>query len=274
MRSVITKMLAYGCLVWLSILPSSSPAYLQETVQENKSFAELTPAKIKRKLTPYAIPDSHPMKKVLDSIFKKSRATQDPQTFAAAGFVTIRIQPGSFIRVAKHPLLPGYLVKVYLDTEQRQKENIPGWMWFIYRCQGARQISDLIQEKSFRYITVPKKYIYILPKNPSPPRTGGYTKHPAILLVERMNIGSEIRTANAWKHKITHRHLDELYCIFSRGYSSTYITNNVAYCGKGIFSCIDTEKPPRKHDLPKMGRYFNEDMRAYWNLLISTGGNL
>lgn len=91
-------------LAFCSCLPGCAAA--DQPPPENQNNAKLSRAEIKKKLKPYAIPASHPMKPVLDQIFKGKRVTQNAQTFAAAGFKTIRIQPNSFIRVAKHPRLP------------------------------------------------------------------------------------------------------------------------------------------------------------------------
>ena len=54
------------------------------------------PSKAKEKMRPYLIPDSHPMKKQLDSIFHSARVTLNEQTFAAAGFHTFSVRPRSF----------------------------------------------------------------------------------------------------------------------------------------------------------------------------------
>jgi hypothetical protein len=257
----------------ITCLPLATYSAFTHEIPEDK-YAEFPSTKVRELLAPYIISSTHPMKKVLDQIFKNQRVIQDPDTFAKAGFNTFRVQPQSFIRVAKHHLLPGYLVKVYLDSEVRTKDNRPSWLWFMYRAKGARQIQALIEKKGLRYITVPNKYIYMLPKTPIDPQTGCYTKHPAILLVEKKNIQSQTKTIEAWKNKVTTRHIDELFCIMQHGYASTYIDNNIPYCGNGIFSCIDTEKPKRVHDLNRLKRFLNPTMREYWDWLIANGGNI
>ncbi len=93
-----------------------------------------------RTIKPWIIPKTHPMHSKLNAIFSASRATQDKTTFEEAGFVTFAVQPRSFIRVARHSELPGYVVKVYLDTERKLKHGTPGWKWFSRRCEGAKRI--------------------------------------------------------------------------------------------------------------------------------------
>ena len=230
------------------------------------------PVKIQRRAEPYLISSKHPMQKVLNSLFLKQRVTKDRPTFIHAGFKILAEGSRSYIIVAKHQSLPGYLVKVYLDTELRQKWDKKSWEWLVLRCEGASQIRKIIKRKKFKHFTVPEKYIYWLPPHPAPPRDENHTQHAALLLVTDMNLTSQKRNAKAWRNEMTQEHLDELYQIISFAKGSSYRPDNLAYTKNGHFAFIDTEYPNQIPDLKIVRKYFNSEMRAYWDSLIRKGG--
>jgi hypothetical protein len=229
---------------------------------------------MRKKMKPYWFPLNHPLKPSLDLIFSQSRAIENELAFAHAGFVTLYAQPTSYIRVAKHHLLPGYLVKVYLDNEMRKKEGIPGWQWLVKRCKGAENIRNLIKKKKLKHFSVPDKWIYPLPPHPSPVLSPGRSQQPVLLVVTDMNLASEEETRDVWKNKITTKHLDELFCILSHGYSSGFVVNNIPYTKSGKFACIDTEHPKRKLKYEQVKPYLSEAMQVYWDELVRSGGRI
>jgi hypothetical protein len=101
----------------------------------------------RNKIKPFLVPITHPIKPNLDSIFSSSRATFNKNTLISAGFLIKFIQPRSFIIVASHPILSGYLLKLYVDTELKEKGGKPGWSWFVKRCIGAKEIKKIIARK-------------------------------------------------------------------------------------------------------------------------------
>ncbi len=231
------------------------------------------PPKVKRQLRPYLLPLHHPMRPKLDAIFCESRATQNRHTFHEAGFRLIARGPRSFINVAKHPLLPHHLVKVYFDNETQRKEKRSSWHWLIYRCQGADKIRKIIKKYEVKHFTVAKKWIYCFPAAPSPPTDIFHTRHFALLLVTDMQLVSRNYNSYAWSHKITQEHLHELYTILSRAKGSSYRPDNIAYTKKGQFAFIDTEYPTRGPDFKRIRPYLNKEMQAYWDQLIKRGGD-
>lgn len=223
-----------------------------------------------KKMSKYLIPWDHPMKGRLDEIFTKSRATADKNTFKQAGFKTIGEQrPRSYIIVAKHRNLPGYLVKVALDSETRKKLKKESWEWFVKRCEGATRIKKIIKAKKIKHFTVPNKYIYLFPENP-PPLTREH--HLALLLVDDMNLTSQEECLHAWKNYITKAHLDELFIIISKARGSSYRPDNIAYTKDGTFAFIDTEYPKQTPDYKRIRKYLNSKMLKYWDGLIKNGG--
>lgn len=230
------------------------------------------PDKAKKKMRPHIIPDNHPMKKKLDLIFSKKRVTLNEQTFHDAGFITKCERPRTFIRVASHPLLPNYLLKVHLDSETRQKYGKPSWRWLVQRCEGADKIRFIIEHRKFKHFTVAHKWIYPLPENPSPPASSLYTRHLAALLVTDMQLTSDTLNYYAWKHYVTKDHLDELYVIISSAKGSSYRPDNISYTEKGTFAFIDTEYPSKGPDYKSIRGFLSPEMLAYWDKLVRKGG--
>jgi len=252
----------------------------KKMLTEKKSFKTypsldgnpLIDANMRKLMRPHCLPLKHPLKLSLDSIFLSERASQNEETFANAGFITLYAQPTSFIRVARHPKLDGFLVKLYLDNETRKKNDIPGWQWLVNRCIGADNVRKLIKKKNLKYFSVPDKWIYPLPETPKAEHME--FQQPIILVVTDMNLTSDSETKEMWRNGISKQHLDELFCILSHGYSSCYLATNIPYTKNGKFTCIDTEHPKRNLSYHHVKAYLSLKMKAYWDKLIKTGGNI
>ncbi|MGZ3633849.1 MAG: hypothetical protein ACXWM7_06190, partial [Parachlamydiaceae bacterium] len=78
--------------------------------------------------------------KELSRIFSSEDVLNTSQSFAQAGFETISERPSGMF-VAKHPRLPGYLVKAYIKS----KKTKPNWEWCVFRCWGVTNIRLLIE---------------------------------------------------------------------------------------------------------------------------------
>jgi hypothetical protein len=122
--------------------------------------------KMRQLMAPHLLPLDHPMKRVLDSIFSKSRAIENKRSLRQAGFTILFSQKRSFILVAKHPKVPGYLFKIYPDSANIYKDHMVGWELFTTRCAVAKKIGSIIKENKLRYFTVADKWLYPLPIMP------------------------------------------------------------------------------------------------------------
>lgn len=244
----------------------------QTTATPSLSGNKAIPDKAKKKMRPYVIPSNHPMKEKLDAIFTASRATLNETSFAQAGFTTICARPRTFIKVASHPLLPSYLVKVNLDSELRQKQGKESWKWLVERCKGAEKIRHIIHSRQIKHFVVADKWIYPLPEKPAPIVSPAYTRHLAILLVTDMNLTDREDNLYAWLHNITEEHLDELYTIISYAKGSSYRPDNISYTKNGQFAFIDTEYPSKGPDYKSIRHFLNSNMVAYWDRLVKKGG--
>lgn len=220
---------------------------------------------------PYLLPLHHPIKPFLDSIFHQNRPLHNPKTFAAGGFVSKFIQPRSFIRVASHYQIPGYLFKVYLDSELREKDKTPGWKWFAERVKNARIIDEFIQSRGIKHFTVPKKWIYPTPVNDLSeiPKDGIYVIKNEILVVEDMELFPKKINKLAWKKVITKEHLDEFLAIIQHAGGSSYRADNVAFTKSGKFAFIDTEYTTDRSDYKSILPYLSPKMAAYWKKIVN-----
>lgn len=225
-------------------------------------------SKILNEIEPYLIDPHSPLKSAIDLIFTNSRVTFNPVTLVQAGFTILCHQPRSFIAVAKHPAVPGFLFKLYYDIELRMKNNTPGWKWFVRRCQSAKILRKIIEKNQLKYFAVPDKFIYILPPATAPIKTPEIDPKLTVLIVEDMNLVPEDLNYLAWRTLITPDILDELYILISYAKGSSYRPDNIPFTYSGKFAFIDTEYPNRKPDFYSILPYLSEDMRNYWMTLI------
>jgi hypothetical protein len=223
--------------------------------------------KERRAIAPYLLPYNHPAKAALDLLFCRKRVSATSKSLQAAGFYFKEKQPRSFIFVAGHKSLPGYLLKIYTDDEKRIKRNRLGWEWFVQRIQGADKIRTIIEKRQITKFVVPRKWIYPLPIKPLPPHAFRNSRKNEVLLVEDMELVSEAENLDAWKYKITKKHLDEFYTIITFAGGSSYKPRNVAYTRNGKFAFIDTEYPYREPDYRGIDHYLSSAMLKYWKQL-------
>ena len=216
-------------------------------------------------LQPYFLPTDHPVRSILDLIFKSDRVTLNREKFIAAGFDVNDPKASGNLIVGRHPLLPGYLIKAYLDTQIE-------WEWenFFRRVTGARSIEQCIQKYGFQnYFEVPKKWIYPLPLNPSPPSNGAYYRKNFILLVEDKYILNQAENAKAFRNRITPQILNALYLVLTEeGLIDSVFRGNIPFNHFGRMCFIDTE---HHHHGPipyyNLDRYLSPEMRIYWQSL-------
>lgn len=230
------------------------------------------PQKIRKQMSPYIIPNYHPLKETLDRIFYASRATFSMNSAAHAGFSVIATGPRSHVVVAKHAELPGHLIKFHCDNDPHEKRERPSWEWLTKRCEGSEKIRKILTRYQIKYFVCAKKYLYILPPHPRDSKKENDMNHLACLLVTDMQLEPTKVNLFAWKNKITKKHLDELYLIISRGKGSSYRPDNINYNKDGKFAFIDTEYPDQKPDYKRIREYLSPKMRDYWDDLVTNGG--
>lgn len=135
---------------WLSseIPQEKNSEYFQHQCSLNNLTNNVLLTKsIQKAIAPYLLPSNSPIANILNPIFSSSRPTFNSSTLEQAGFQILHKQPRSYIIVARHPAVPGYLFKMYYDSDVRIKNNVPGWKWFVRRCAGAKLIRKVIDKK-------------------------------------------------------------------------------------------------------------------------------
>lgn len=255
-------------LGWIKLHPylEAKPEMLR---MDFSSSVAASKTNIEKKIAPYLLPKKHPFFSILGQICSGFRVLKDEEHLRLAGFQLLSVQPISHVSIATHSLVPGYLFKLYLDNNPFPQGNLPDWLRLVNRCEGAKNVRDLIQKKKLRYFSVPDKWLYapaVFPADHS-----GLCQ-PVMLIVQNMNLVPPSDNLNAWKTVITPQHLKELYCILSHGFASAYVGPNIPYTVNGQFSCIDTEYVKRDVNLKQVLNFLSPEMQAYWKKLIKSGG--
>jgi hypothetical protein len=221
-------------------------------------------------VSPYLIPDDHPAKEILDSIFSKSRIIKNIESMEKAGFKNVFPQKYTRIIVTTHPDLPGYIIKVYLDDQEYYLKR-PEHYHYIKRAKGVRMIQNIIDEKGWNdQFKAPKKWIYPLP--PAPPSPDNPLQKYFLLIEDDMDIYSKSVNEKMWKSdKVTYELLDHLYFITeSKGFHDCAKPANIPFSKDGRVAFVDTQthnRWPVKYY--KLGPCLSKKNRIYWEMLTT-----
>jgi hypothetical protein len=170
------------------------------------------------------------------------------------------------MRVAIHPMIAGYVFKVFfVDERKREREKSSGWKGFVARCNRAEQIRRVIQEHRIQHFKVPRKWLFRVPRHLS----CDPDDHPVILVAEFQDLFSQKESEYAWLHSVTESHLDELYTIINCAGGTSYRPDNIPLTRQGWFAFIDTEHFTDRHDYESIAPYLSCQMREYWSNLAT-----
>lgn len=217
---------------------------------------------------PYLLPSNHPVKARLDKIFSSSRATLNEDSMLAAGFERATVRAYSHNIVSKHPDLQGYLVKLFTD-----QQDIQDYPLLIWRIEGANAVRHEIITRGYeKMFSVPNKWIYPLPIEPSPPPE--CHRKNFILVVEDMHIYRKSKNTRRWKEKMTPKRADAMFVLLQVvGLNDSIYPFNLPFCEDGRQAFIDTE---HHHNWPihfhLMLPFFSPEMEQYWRILVGQGG--
>lgn len=221
-----------------------------------------------RRVAPYFLPEDHQIKAVLDDLFSKSRVIISIKSMKKAGFIEPKPRKWTHLIVTKHPKLPGYIFKVYLDAQYYHKEKSEYEHW-LERIQGASAIKKKIQKHHWEhFFKVPKKWIYPLPENPSPPKE--LMRKNFILVEEDMDIYDKKTNDKKWGSSwVTKEKLDALYLLLEElGLHDCPKPDNIPFSKDGRISFVDTqtfEKWPVSYS--KLTPYLSSKLKTYWKQL-------
>lgn len=198
-------------------------------------------------ITPYLMPDDHPIKEQLDTFFSTGRHIFDQESMLAAGFTSGKPRRFTKVVVAKHPAFPGYVFKVYQDVQAYHK-GLPETTFWVWRVQGVNMIRKKIAELHYEeYFKCPYKWIYKLPAEPSCPP--GYLAKHYILVEEDMGILDTPDNKAVWKSsRITPELLQALHTMLSTlGLQDCAKIDNIPMCHDGRVAFIDTSTWGKEH---------------------------
>lgn len=220
-------------------------------------------------VTEFLLPNEHPVKGQLDEIFLTSRAIINRQSMVEAGFDDAKPQHHTRIIVTRHPKLKGYIIKAYLDDEDYHSGHPEQYFW-IKRATGARLIQNSIRAHQYEHLfKVPKKWIYLLPDEPSPPRD--YLRKIFILVEEDMDLLDEKQNMAKWgSDEVTKELLKALYTITTElGLFDCTKLDNCPFSKDGRVAFIDTQSYHKSYvKYHKLTPHLNPSMRSYWKKLI------
>jgi len=255
----------------LAILESTTEKLPLEPYQYTYPYNPYVDIDVWDYLVPYFLPEDHPIKKELDSIFSnKKRVIKNEKSLKKAKFKIIREGKYRHPYVVSHPNMQGYLLKLY--TDKQGYSNRKGKR-FLSRILGAQFIQETVNIHSYNSLfKIPKKWIYPLPAEPSPPNKKKYSRKDFVLVVEDMDILKQEKNYGMWKSTaITPQTLDALYLILDEvGLCDSISAFNLPFSNDGKIAFIDTEY---YHRWPirfyRLAHYLSHEMKEYWKLLIS-----
>ncbi len=225
---------------------------------------------LKEELQPYLLPDDHPSKPALDALFSSSRVLKNLDSLVKAGFRESHPRKFSHLIVTTHPSFPGYVFKIYLDS-QRFHSMKPEYELWKLRIQGANWIrQEIVNRNLSSQMKVPQKWIYLLPEDPEP--NGSYYPKYTVLFEEDMNLVSSEENYNLWaSDQITPEFLSSVYHLLDDlGLIDCAKPDNIPFSQDGRIAFIDTQSYGFKHvRFKKLTKYLSERNQEIWKSLIN-----
>jgi hypothetical protein len=225
-------------------------------------------------LKPHFLPYDHPVRHKLDKIFSKFRALKDIESMERAGFKKPYPRKWTRLVVTKHPKIPGYVFKAYLD-KQNYHRKMPEYHFWLLRIEGVERIRNEITKRQLEGIfKVPRKWIYPVPQHPSPPKK--YVRKNFILVEEDMDIYSEKENEMQWKTnpKVNEQMLLDLVRLLNDlGLWDCPKPDNMPFCKDGRIAFIDTQtffKWPVKFF--RLTPVLPPHLQPYWENLTKSPG--
>jgi len=255
-------------VVILSLMLFSSLLYSYERPEH------ISP-KIWNQVSPYFLPEEHPIKHYLDEIFLKRRTLHSKQEVAESDFTLLEDKEYDLM-VAKHSQFPGYLIKFYYDYHEVSRLGTRGeWPLWIKRIQGIGRVKRSIAAHKFGHLVkVPQKWIYPLPPEavePFPYEDGRKNFRKNFILVEEdMEIVPATVNQKMYQN-MSQELLVALYTILNETqlYDSVYIDNN-PFSKDGKLTFVDTEEYDLKGVLyERITPYLSFHNQELWQALIS-----
>jgi len=238
-----------------------------------QGISEKRPSHISKKvwnrIQTFLLPEDHPAKPILDQLFKQARATLSVKSMKKAGFQNPIPRKWTHLIVTKHPNVPGIVFKLYLDAQRyfKGKKEYEHW---LERIQGVNLIKGEVAKRGWEnQFKTPKKWIYILPKDPAPPKE--FYRKDCILVEEDMDLYDDKANEALWKSEnVTKEFLINFYTLLEElGLHDCAKPDNAPFSKDGKIAFIDTQTFFRWPVLyKKMTSYLSKEMQKFWKGLI------
>lgn len=238
----------------------------------SKNLSEYNPhitEEVWQKVNPYLLPENnHGIKNFLDRICSQIRILSSTEALEKAGFKIIFQQAKRGLVVAKHPKLPGYLLKMYLDSSTRTE-----WPLWILRAKGSRLIQELLNKHNYNgFMKVPQKWIYPVSSFGRPVADENTFPKDFILIVQDMKLVTEKYNLYCYKNMMTFTQLNALYTMIQEGGLSDSHIKNIPFSSDQKIAFIDTEYVnnwPVHHDW--LTKHFSPAHQSHWLKLMGNG---
>lgn len=218
------------------------------------------------RVKPYLLPKNHPATPVLDEIFSTPGVLLNEKTLKKAGFVGSKPRKFTHLIVTRHPKLPGYVIKTYLDSQRYYKRKPEHELWLM-RIQGVNKINQVIANHGWQDLfKTPRKWMYRVPKSK---KTKNYLTKNFILIEEDMDLRSERGNLALWKSRqVTQEQLQALYVILeSVGLRDCATPDNIPFSHDGRIAFIDTQSHGAKVPFSDLNDYLSSSNRRFWRAL-------
>lgn len=186
-------------------------------------------------LSPYFLPETHPIKAKLDQLIPDTSVLVDKSSLKKKGFYNLKERRSGMI-VASHDKLKDYKLKIFLHNNP-----LPDYLLFLTRIQGAEMIRESINRHNFNHLMkVPQKWIY--PVTPAfYPLRVPQTKF-FVLVVEDMHTYPPQSNVVYYKEAVTREQIYALYTIINENnlFDSVYV-DNIPMCMDQRIAFLDTE---------------------------------
>jgi hypothetical protein len=217
-------------------------------------------------MSPHFLSEDSEEKAILDSIFMESNLLLSRSSLISGNF-QILTKAKHKIAVMRHPLLPGYVLKAYLENSDADEA-----LWWVKRIRGADAIREKIVEYGYEDILkCPKKKVYPLPHYPDSER-GDYPKH-FILIAEDMDVLAYEENKKAYVKWMNEELLDAFYTIITEmKLQEAVFIFNAPFSKDGRIAFIDTElylADTTKMPYEQLNNFLSSKMKWHWIWLTS-----
>lgn len=224
---------------------------------------------INEAVRPHLLPASHSIKPFLDALFSTTRATFSLESLEEAGFRFSAPRKFTHLIVARHPALPGYILKLYVDV-QRYHKDLPEWDFWVKRVEGAERLREEIKKRAVEvFFKVPHKWIYVLPEEPKP--VAGYYPKQTILVEEDMDILGDKENKELWASSyVSFWLLETLFQLLKEvGLYDGAKPDNIPFSHDGRMAFVDTQTFGHSAvRYKKLLPYLSKENQGYWKSLI------